>query len=1013
MSRQVGANDPCPCGSGQKYKKCCRDLASKKQVQPPMQTSMQTFIPPLPDLMNPLIQENPLPHLRSWLDEATQSIEQYAGDIHKISGSEVALVSEVTSSLRNQVMATLKIHQGQKQASSPHSPNSGTPITAWIPLAETLPHRYIRYDEQKHVLPHPLQQFLLDVTQLLEQKTTESVAEAWQRLQTIPPHEAARLPWVLNARHTALLLMQREQEFYDELMEILCTWPDEELWMAYGHYCLPWLENHIHNPEVCRHFLQRLADLSHHSQFIPIRLVLGRGWHRLREHEHDAYRWLQESVQPNHWPWHSAPLHPRKTPSLLQQYAANWLPLLVDSILGLLIVAHDNNNLQEIENLSGLFFQFPWEFCQPEYRFTLFDSICRSFAALGRFHDVQKFCEHNPHRIFPRPLRLYWLGRSLEMQKQPQQAHTFYEKARENPRDLHDVALGDMINFYGQRNELHLCFELFEAFQDKNSPDYLRARCCYELNTKHIDTALTLADRFLSVHPDDHEMLLQRLRMLEHLDRIEEFRRDATKLLQHPTARVQQTAHAILAIHYYCSELFHEAQQHFDVLPNDVSQDIFFGDLYFAHNYFACRSAIQQQQGHITESLASLFKAKEILPLPSVYRQILLIACQQGDFDLIAQSLAEAETVDRDHFFTHFARMCLLWHQKQWHECQQWLQQYTLEDFQAYGLTTAWIQFKLYTLAHNESTIAAFHFAEQHIDIVLQEQEMREFRKQLWKDVFATYTTMSTELGRQAQQLEQTQKQWQQQQGKEQKINKNLQKVLQHQEAELQRLRSLQYEKSNHSQVEKQELATFRQQYPWIESLEAYEQTMVEEAELFWLHARAQGVQDYSPVVLQLSRVVESILNRWLIDPLVAWGRSQGATLQDFPSTSVQPLRPTQNRLSLGETTRLLFHELRIREKDGSVSIQKNSQSTPIHRDILYSFWQQLPNVSPSQRQYLSESLILDLQVVTRWRNRASHAGDPIPQPQAERVRSIILGSQPSPGMIASILSCRPDTKLS
>ena len=29
----VGRNDPCPCGSGKKYKKCCGNLAKKKPKQ--------------------------------------------------------------------------------------------------------------------------------------------------------------------------------------------------------------------------------------------------------------------------------------------------------------------------------------------------------------------------------------------------------------------------------------------------------------------------------------------------------------------------------------------------------------------------------------------------------------------------------------------------------------------------------------------------------------------------------------------------------------------------------------------------------------------------------------------------------------------------------------------------------------------------------------------------------------------------------------------------------------------
>jgi len=27
---KVGPNDPCPCGSGKKYKKCCRDAATQQ-----------------------------------------------------------------------------------------------------------------------------------------------------------------------------------------------------------------------------------------------------------------------------------------------------------------------------------------------------------------------------------------------------------------------------------------------------------------------------------------------------------------------------------------------------------------------------------------------------------------------------------------------------------------------------------------------------------------------------------------------------------------------------------------------------------------------------------------------------------------------------------------------------------------------------------------------------------------------------------------------------------------------
>lgn len=31
MDKKVGRNDPCPCGSGKKFKKCCEERLSKKK----------------------------------------------------------------------------------------------------------------------------------------------------------------------------------------------------------------------------------------------------------------------------------------------------------------------------------------------------------------------------------------------------------------------------------------------------------------------------------------------------------------------------------------------------------------------------------------------------------------------------------------------------------------------------------------------------------------------------------------------------------------------------------------------------------------------------------------------------------------------------------------------------------------------------------------------------------------------------------------------------------------------
>ncbi len=32
MEKKVGRNDPCPCGSGKKFKKCCEEKMSRKKI---------------------------------------------------------------------------------------------------------------------------------------------------------------------------------------------------------------------------------------------------------------------------------------------------------------------------------------------------------------------------------------------------------------------------------------------------------------------------------------------------------------------------------------------------------------------------------------------------------------------------------------------------------------------------------------------------------------------------------------------------------------------------------------------------------------------------------------------------------------------------------------------------------------------------------------------------------------------------------------------------------------------
>src|SRR4051794_29167854 len=84
---KVGRNDPCPCGSGKKYKKCClaKDEAAARQASAQLATTQRELarafdLPPLPEPPQPPPLD-PIDQARNELWEAFEaagSVEQPA-----------------------------------------------------------------------------------------------------------------------------------------------------------------------------------------------------------------------------------------------------------------------------------------------------------------------------------------------------------------------------------------------------------------------------------------------------------------------------------------------------------------------------------------------------------------------------------------------------------------------------------------------------------------------------------------------------------------------------------------------------------------------------------------------------------------------------------------------------------------------------------------------------------------------------------------------------------------------
>jgi hypothetical protein len=62
--QKVGRNDPCPCGSGKKYKKCCEEKVLKKKfkaevIQPQASTLSSLFKKSVVPIKPPEVHHNP------------------------------------------------------------------------------------------------------------------------------------------------------------------------------------------------------------------------------------------------------------------------------------------------------------------------------------------------------------------------------------------------------------------------------------------------------------------------------------------------------------------------------------------------------------------------------------------------------------------------------------------------------------------------------------------------------------------------------------------------------------------------------------------------------------------------------------------------------------------------------------------------------------------------------------------------------------------------------------------
>jgi len=176
-------------------------------------------------------------------------------------------------------------------------------------------------------------------------------------------------------------------------------------------------------------------------------------------------------------------------------------------------------------------------------------------------------------------------------------------------------------------------------------------------------------------------------------------------------------------------------------------------------------------------------------------------------------------------------------------------------------------------------------------------------------------------------------------------------------------------------------------------------------ASRLWEKLIDHPAEDHGPVVLQLARALEGEVNRLVVDPFVGHALDQRMPLSRLQATTDGNLRPSANRVSLGEAAALLHARLEQRNADGSTTVLRNARSDSEHAALIESFWRSRCDLKDAHRDYLKNEFLLTIQGVARVRNQAGHAGAVIPRERAGELMTLLLGSRPGEGALERLVA--------
>ena len=403
------------------------------------------------------------------------------------------------------------------------------------------------------------------------------------------------------------------------------------------------------------------------------------------------------------------------------------------------------------------------------------------------------------------------------------------------------------------------------------------------------------------------------------------------------------------------------------------------------------------------EAFEYLLISKSFKESPNIYYELIIVAHAMNRFDEAESFMAKAESKFKTDNVLKYLRFNLNEALGNWEHTILLAERLGLDWFRKNDLFSEGIAFKLIALLNLDKPFEALKFCEDILDELLEHQELRDLRQQAFKETEAQYEQYRNLIGSQTSKLKELKKTRKLliEENRKKRNNKNkLEKSLNSQrvlEQELGRLRNQNPPEKNKAPSVSNSPKPFevlKKEYPQIcKALPTHLMKILISAELLWNKLSEHPDQDHGPVVLQLARVVEGMVNKTMIDPLVKKVLNMGLEISELSSISGGIISKSLNRLSLGECAHLLQGPTITRGPTDAQQVEINVRSTENHKKILNALWDHPPfsKLSQPTLYYLKNSLPWDLRKLAKIRNRAGHAGQIILRDKAKEIRIHVL----------------------